>query len=406
MINEAYSSLQPNEVADAVIKKTTPICSLADRADFCDIIDVNVRIDGESSSVYFASTDMGISEGNSSWKIRPYARKEDEAAMGNTREWSVKAVKNPQKMPQCTRNHSVPAILFSTGGYAGNHFHDFTDVVIPLFVTAREFNGEVQFLITDTQPWWVLKYQAIISKLSKFDIINIDKETQVHCFPRAIVGLKRDDKELRIDPKKHSYSMRDFKEFLRSCYSLKRDRGGGRGRKKGLKPQLLIVARRRTRSFTNTEEIRKMARKLGFKVIVMEPDVNVKKVAEIVNSCDVMMGVHGAGLANIVFLPKNAVFIQIVPFGSRWAKWLSKNFFGEPSKDMELKYLEYNMSVEESTLIQQYPKDDVVLRDPQAIQDQGGWRAFKSVYFVKQNVNLDINRFRPTLLKALELLQQ
>lgn len=378
-----------------------------DRTDFCDI-DKNVRIHGESSSVFFASTDMNvISEGKTTWKIKPYARKDDEIAMSKTREWSIEAEKNPQKLPQCTKNHSVPAILFSNGGYAGNHFHDFTDVIIPLFITARKFNGEVQFLITDKESWWVFKYKALLSKLSNYDIISIDKETQIHCFPQAIVGLKRDPHELRINPKKHSYSMKDFKEFLRSSYSLKRaiaiENKGGRGRKKKQKPQLLIVTRSKSRSFTNTVEISKMAKKLGFKVLVVEPDINLKKVAEIVNSCDVMMGVHGAGLTNIVFLPEKAVFIQIVPFGG--GDWVSSNFFGEPSKDMDLKYLEYKMSLEESTLIQQYPKEDVVLRDPKTIEKQG-WSTFKSIYFDNQNVNLDINRFRPTLLKALELLHQ
>lgn len=379
-----------------------------EQTDFCDI-DVNVRIHGESSTVFFASTDVEeTSEANSTWKIRPYARKRDRTAMSRTREWSVKAMKASQEMPQCTTNHSVPAILFSIGGYAGNQWHDFTDLLVPLFIAARKFNGEVQFLITDRKSWWVFKYQAILSKLSNYDIIYIDNETKVHCFPQAIVGLNRDQKELRIDPEKHSYSMRDFKEFLRSTYSLKRakaveNRGGGRGRKKRQKPQLLMIARRRTRSFTNTGEISKMARKLGFKVIVTEPDMNLKKVAEVVNSCDVVMGVHGAGLTNILFLPENAVLIQIVPFGG--ADWLCTNFFGEPSKDMDLKYLEYKISLEESTLIQQYPKDHVVLRDPQTIEKQG-WRAFKSIYLDKQNVSLDVNRFRPTLLKALELLQQ
>ncbi|KAG7019925.1 hypothetical protein SDJN02_18892, partial [Cucurbita argyrosperma subsp. argyrosperma] len=395
------------KMADIVTKKPTPTCNLMDWTDFCDI-DMNVRIHGESSSVMFASTDMEEHlERNSTWKIKPYARKQDANAMKNTREWSIKAVKSPQNLPQCTQNHGVPAILFSLGGYAGNHFHDFTDVIIPLFITARKFNGEVQFLITDRKSWWVLKYQAILSKLSNYDIIYIDKEAQVLCFPHVIVGLKRDPKELSIDSNNHSFSMKDFKEFLRSSYSLNRgrameNRGRGRGRKKReIKPRLLIVARRKTRSFTNTGEIIKMAKKLGFQVIVTEPDANLKKVAETVNSCDVMMGVHGAGLTNIVFLPERSVLIQIVPFGG--AEWVSTRFFGEPSKDMELKYLGYDISLKESTLIQQYPKEHVVLRDPVAIQKQG-WSAFKSIYFDNQNVKLDINRFRPTLLKALELL--
>jgi protein O-mannose beta-1,4-N-acetylglucosaminyltransferase len=56
-------------------------------------------------------------------------------------------------------------------------------------------------------------------------------------------------------------------------------------------------------------------------------------------------------------------------------------------------------------LIQQYPADHAVLRDPSGIGKQG-WLAFQSIYLQKQNVTIDVNRFRPTLVKALELLHQ
>ena len=117
---------------------------------------------------------------------------------------------------------SVPAILFSQGGYTGNHFHDFSDVIIPLYLTSRQYNGEVQFLITDKRPWWIAKFKAILKNLSRYELMDIDIEQEVHCFPSVIVGLKRNVKEMSIDPSKYSYSMSDFREFLRSCYSLKR----------------------------------------------------------------------------------------------------------------------------------------------------------------------------------------
>nr|GLL47539.1 uncharacterized protein LOC109163084 [Ipomoea trifida] len=36
----------------------------------------------------------------------------------------------------CTRNHNVPAVVFSTAGYSGNLFHDFSDLLIPLYLTS------------------------------------------------------------------------------------------------------------------------------------------------------------------------------------------------------------------------------------------------------------------------------
>ncbi|MCI19751.1 protein o-linked-mannose beta- -n-acetylglucosaminyltransferase 2-like, partial [Trifolium medium] len=73
-----------------------------------------------------------------------------------------------------------------------------------------------------------------------------------------------------------------------------------------------------------------MAKGLGFKVIVMEARRNMGNIADVVNSCDVSMGVHGAGLTDILFLPENAIFIQVVPFGGM--EWLATNDFAKPSK--------------------------------------------------------------------------
>ncbi|PRQ15972.1 putative glycosyltransferase 61 [Rosa chinensis] len=87
-----------------------------------------------------------------------------------------------------------------------------------------------------------------------------------------------------------------------------------------------------------------MARSLGYEVTVAEADKNMSKIAEVVNSSDVLMGLHGAGLANILFHPENAIFIQILPVGG--FEWTAANYFREPSRDMNLKYLEYKISKE------------------------------------------------------------
>ena len=246
-----------------------PLCDVTERrGDICNI-NGDVRIQGNSSSVFLVSSEMSILAGNNnSWSIRPYARKGDRAAMSQIKEWSVK-LSGRNEISPCNKNHSVPAILFSQGGYTGNHFHDFSDVVIPLYLTSRQYNGEVQFLITDKRPWWIEKFKAILKNLSRYELIDIDREEEVHCFPSVVVGLKRDVKELSIDPSKNSYSMSDFKEFLRSCYSLKNANAIKLRDGQRKKPQLLIISRKRTRFFTNIGEITKMA-SVGANTIIMK----------------------------------------------------------------------------------------------------------------------------------------
>jgi hypothetical protein len=85
--------------------------------------------------------------------------------------------------------------------------------------------------------------------------------------------------------------------------------------------------------------------------------------------------------------------------------WLATNDFAKPSEDMNIKYLEYKIRLEESTLIQQYPLDHMIIKDPSSIVKQG-WEAFRSVYFDKQNIKLDVHRFRPILQQVHELLHQ
>lgn len=355
----------------------------------------DIRIHGNSSTIFFISVD----EKNKTWNIRPYARKGDNRAMDSVTNLIVRKVHFSQEIPICTRNYTVPAVVFSTKGYAGNHFHDFTDVLIPLFQTSRRFNGEVQFLITNYRPWWMKKFKPVVQRLSNYEVIDIDKEKDVLCFPSMTIGLKA-NKEFSINTSESSYSMMDFTRFLKTIYSLKRKSAV---RLKKNKPKLLIISRRRTRRFTNVEEIVALATSLGFKVAVDETGEYLPQVAKKVNSFDVLMGVHGAGLTNMVFLPQNATVIQIVGLGM---EWVSKQDFEIPAMDMNLKYLGYNISVNETSLIQKYPLQHKVLKDPPAnMISPNGWLSYRKIYLDQQDVKIDVNRFRGTLLKALELLQ-
>ncbi|KAJ6340337.1 hypothetical protein OIU77_008153 [Salix suchowensis] len=346
-------------------------------SDFCEIKG-DIGIDGSSYTVFIVSSEIDIPAAkNTSWCIGPYARKVTRQPWARSGNGRVKL---------------------------GNHFHSFADIIVPLFLTSRPYNGDVQFLITNGLTAWISKFKTLMNALSRYQPISIDYRQDIHCYDTMTVGLiRRTSKELSIDPSNSPYSMKDFRKFLRSSYSLKRATAIKIGNGSRKRPRLVIISRKRSRAFTNVGEIVSMAKRLGFRVVVAEPDADVSGFAKIINSCDVMMGVHGAGLTNMVFLPEKAVLVQVIPIGG--TEWLSKTYFEEPAKDMNIRYLDYKIRVEESTLIHQYPADHVVLRDPSAVWKQG-WSAVQSIYLSKQNVTLDVNRFRPTLVKALELLHQ
>ncbi|KAL6639866.1 hypothetical protein ACP70R_022461 [Stipagrostis hirtigluma subsp. patula] len=392
---EAKITCDENGVDEGFPYARPPVCELAG----------DIRISPKEKTMYFVNTSgAGPFDANGEKKIRPYARKDDFLLPGVV-EVTVKSVPSPAAAPACTRRHGVPAVVFSVAGYTDNFFHDNTDVLIPLFLTASHLKGEVQLLITNFKPWWVRKFTPLLRKLSNYEVINFDEDQGVHCFEAGHLGLYR-DRDLIISPhptrNPRNYSMVDYNRFLRRAFGLPRDAPAALGEETGKKPAMLIIERKGTRKLLNLREVAALCEELGFAVSVAEAGADVRGFAERVNAADVLLAVHGAGLTNQVFLPTGAVMVQIVPWGKM--DWMATNFYGQPARDMRLRYVEYYVSEEETTLKDKYPRDHYVFKNPQAIHAQG-WPALAEIV-MKQDVMVNVTRFKPFLLKALDELQE
>lgn len=376
-----------------------PVCyETSRRSDTCEVAG-DVRLVGHSQTIY---VDVLKQE----WKTKPYCRKHDTFALSHVKEWSLKPAGDGSAVPECTSNSSATAFVLSTGGFTGNPFHDYTDVLIPAFISAHRFAGEVQFLVSSYKPWWMNKYIQIFQQMSRYEVIDIDADDEVRCYRSVVVGPTF-HKELGVDPSS-GISVVDFRKMLRNAFGLERATATPSGDRWDIRrrPRLLIISRRasRGRAFMNERAMADMAGSLGFDVRIGDPDTgstDTSKFARLVNSCDVMVGVHGAGLTNMVFLPAGAVLVQVVPYGR--LEWLARNTFAEPSAGMEILYLEYVVQLDETTLSEQYPSDHLVLKDPMAIHKQG-WDALKTTYLDKQNVRPHLGRLKNTFLQALKML--
>ncbi|KAL6999236.1 Hexosyltransferase [Sarracenia purpurea var. burkii] len=353
-----------------------------------------VRIDTRTLKVY-APFSHGMPQ--SKHTIRPYARKIDKLAMSFIS--PVQILQGNITPPACHYNHNAPAIVFSSGGYTGNLFHDINDVIIPLFITSRHFQSRLHFVVTNFRPSFVSKYNRILSHLSENEVIHSSiLNGSMHCFPGAVVGLwYHGNLALNASDVPGGYSVPDFKKFLREAYNLKTVNVSEKE-----KPVLILVSRINSRAFLNEDEMVSMMEELGFRVIITMPQMmsNLDKFTKVLSSCSVLVGAHGAGLTNALFLPPGAVLVQVVPLGLGWA---STTYYGGPATEMGLQYLEYRIQPEESSLLRSYSRDDPVITSPASIF-QKGYKAAKDVYLDKQNLDINIVRFRATLVKALGLL--
>ncbi|XP_010044456.1 alpha-1,3-arabinosyltransferase XAT3 [Eucalyptus grandis] len=335
-------------------------------------------------------------------KIRPHPRKWENSTMSKIKEFTLASAGPPEGL-RCDVEHDAPALAISVGGYAGNFFHQFGDGLVPLYVTANTvFPGRDFVLVIDgASDQWMHKYEDLLRALSDRPVVYVDRANASHCFPSASVGLISHG-FMTINPKltPNSRSFLHFRRFLDEAY--RRNRPGAAPRPPARRPRLVITARTGGvgRVILNQKEVEDLARAIGFEVAVFEPNRStpLRKAYELINSSHALVGVHGAALTHALFLRPGAVLGQVVPIGG---DWVARACFEEPARAMGLSYVEYGIAPEESSLVEKYGRDNVLLRDPAAAKGGGGWSAkVMNVYLKEQNVRLDLVRFRGFLEKV------
>jgi hypothetical protein len=118
------------------------------------------------------------------------------------------------------------------------------------------------------------------------------------------------------------------------------------------------------------------------------------------HEADVMMGVHGAALTHMLFMRPCLVFIQILPLGTDWPAW---TYYQEPAQNrLDLQYLEYRITPDESTLTQTYTTDNLAVADPEAFIAKN-WEVRKKLYLQAQDVRLSAPKVISKLREAKRL---
>uniref|UniRef100_A0A2N9IG88 Glycosyltransferase 61 catalytic domain-containing protein n=1 Tax=Fagus sylvatica TaxID=28930 RepID=A0A2N9IG88_FAGSY len=327
---------------DRVQLETTGFSCHTDRHSEVCVTNKPVMLDNNALTAYIQSSQVQVKH-----MVQPYARKEDERAMKQVTPVQI-LTRNASSPVFCHFNHDVPVGC----------------LLLWWLIQAIYFMSLMRSSSPYSSHATTLDHTYNLSSL----ILSLAKDGSVHCFPGAVVGLKYHD-NLALYPTEipGGYSMFDFKHFLRKSYNLKIKNVSDI-----IKPKLILISRPKTRTFMNEEEMVDMMEELGFQVVVATPNrmSNLDKFAEELNSCSVMVGAHGAGLTNAVFLPAGAVMVQVVPLGLDWA---STNYFGGPASEMGVALC-------------------------------GGYDAARATYVDGQNMKINLVKFREILLKAMTFL--
>ncbi|CAM6124886.1 unnamed protein product [Calypogeia fissa] len=393
-------------------------------SDVC-LVRGNVHVvTGNSRSVVLLSRvcqDLTSSGRNET--IRPYTRKtEGQTTMTTVEPVTLKCVvkdnnnKTSDTNNLCDVTHSVPAVLFSSAGFTGNLFHDFQDVLIPLFIVSQHLRSEVVLIISDHKPAWVERWSRVLNHTSRFPIIDLKEDSGQHCFPEVIAGLYLHG-HLNVAPSlmPNGETIDDFRRFLyealasptlkqrKACDgfsdTLQTHEKGSPMQLQTRLPKLLIIERTNTRILTNLQEVVELAQELQFDVTVVTPskDMDLQTIYGWFHSADVVLGVHGAGLANMLFMRRKAVLVQIIPVGTAWP---SDHYFGTPaSHELGLTYMEYEIKPEESTLSDEYGVLHPILQNPRLYIEKG-WKTEYRLYLRGQNVRPSPAGLREVLLAA------
>ncbi|KAK6931301.1 Glycosyltransferase 61 [Dillenia turbinata] len=371
--------------------------------DICSINGPNVL--SPNISTFFAMDPTNsIQSTPSIEKIKPQPRKTLPHIMSKVNELTL--ISGGPKGPKCEVQHNFPALVFSTGEFTGNFWHDMADGLIPLFFTAKSFFHDQDFVmvIDQSYDYWINKYRDLLHGLSKQRIIRMDQETRTHCFPRAIVGLIRHG-YMTINPNwlPNPMTLHHFHDFLVKTYGH-----GGRNQhtvshqpRARRRPRAVFIRRHHGRVLYNYAEVKRAMEETGFEVIEFEPtmETSMHESYAIFSSCHALIGVHGAGLTHLLFLRPGTLLLQIVLIGQDNP---AKNCYKTPALEIGLEYIKYKISIYESSYMEKYGKDSVVFKNPKSFLKGDSIKEYYDLYIKNQDVTLNLTRFRPYLEETYE----
>lgn len=313
----------------------------------------------------------------------------------------------------CAVTHNSPVLVFSAGAWPRNFYHDFNENFIPLFITVDRFFPDHDFVIGifNCSGWWLRHYIDLLSSYTRHQIINLDEEKAVHCFPSAIIGLISHGASI-VDPTlqrgHHPKTLHDFRSFIAATYSKSHASHAPLRNETNVdysppllppslpwrlegRPRLVLLNRKGARTILNIDKVYQAALEVGFDAVVYEPsrETSLHEDFRLIDSSHALIAVHGAGLTNMLFLRKGSVLMQLAP---KESDWLGSLFYGKMAVRLGLEYMVYDLGEDESLLGMDKATKERLAREGGILKN---W-----VWYKDLKIKLDVHRFKKYLKRA------
>lgn len=192
--------------------------------------------------------------------------------------------------------------LLSGGGSVNNYFHWLFDVLPRLAIVQKKISlSKINFILFPniSQPFQKETIKLLNLKKKSLSAIKFRhlELSKVYATNHPYIFTKNSHKDSQKIPYWISkWLKKKFIKFSSNKYKFKKifiDRREGRGR-----------------SILNYEEIRSYLNSKGFKFIFLE-EYSFKDQISIFNNAKIIIGLHGAGFANLVFCKNNTKVIEL-----------------------------------------------------------------------------------------------
>jgi hypothetical protein len=124
------------------------------------------------------------------------------------------------------------------------------------------------------------------------------------------------------------------------------------------KPVACLITRHNKRIILNEPEVVVATSQVGFETRVLDYDrMTVEEQLLSTRECDVLIGIHGSGMLNEIFMRKDTYAVQIVPYGLP-GKGIELGY-GDFARNSELKYRQFDVKGKENSVIHWHFAEDI-----------------------------------------------